>query len=674
MTLDRYKILNGTLEKRFADGRRTLAEDFDESSANDFFYVYKDAPLSFILSHSRDIFSEPYFGYSFYRNIILNAILCPTDYVVELSKVTKYIEEAKGKVPQFQLSNYLDLASHLEDMADSYTHLSTIIDKVKDSDNGELFLAEVFDALYDVFICESKDADDEKVLGHVNVCKDYIAEAVFTSPSPYAAVAIGFLIARKYPRYISCLYDLTTRLCNPVKAPEAYGYSRRGINTINYLMKSGFVVKALSAMPSKSLIERWMYIASHNANDICPVPDPTKDLAAPYVPREIRIEDLPLVAESAESSEDLLTARYDFLRYNAAVLEADYEMMEDGGFKENTEDLLDEYEAQYLMLEWEADGKPNAVIADHIMTSKERAAAEAARRKEAAQAPINSLVKKNAEGDKIAETETELCGKIRKSIEIAQKITPADTAPEKQDNEETLSALRSDCKKYKEAIDANDYPTAKKLYDELREEILAADSNVNEDFFATDSDKDLLDFLEGDDGKPKEDAATRLQNKALDYAAKDTEKAAHAKETRQKLVNVANAVGQKPKRQISGLKDFVAAFDKWDDNRRKKFMLKPGFRHKIFKHVRNAIILGAVSQVKLSLIPFLALCSHVSKMKDNRIRTELTREIENEIKICDEKIADANAENDRTQKYELMRIKDRLEAEKTRVKINSKYI
>lgn len=673
MTLDHYKILNGTLEKRFADGRRTLAEDFDESSANDFFYVYKDAPLSFILSHSRDIFSEPYYGYSFYRNIIVNAIICPTDYVVELEKVTKYIEEAKGKVPQFQLTNYVELASLLEDMVDSYSFVSNIITKVKDSDNGELFLAEVFDALYDVFMCEQRDADDEKVLGHVSICKDYIAEAIFTSPSPYVAVALGFLITRKCPEYTSCLYDLTTRLCHPIKHPDAYGYSRRGINTIQYLMKSGFVVKALSRMPSKALLEKWMRIAAKKPDDICPIPNAMEGIHIPYSPQNIRVEDIPLVAEAIESDDNLVTARYDFLRYSAAKMEADCEMMEDNDFRENAEDLLDEYEAQYLMLEWEDDGKPNAVIAGHIMTSKDRANSENTKRKDA-NTPINSLVTKNAESDKVAATETELCDKIKKSIEIARKVTPADTESEKQSNEETLSALRSDCKKYKEAIDANNYSTARKLYDELREEILAADNTVTEEFFTLDN-PSLSDFLgEEDDGKPKEDTATRLQNKAMDYAAKDTEKAAKNKETRQKLVNAANAVSQKPKRQIRGLKDFVASFDKWDENRRKKFMLKPGFRHKIFKHLRNAIILGAVSQVKLSLIPLLALCSHASKMKDNRIRTELTRELESEIKICDEKINDANAENDRAQKYELMRIRDKLEAEKVRVKINSKYI
>ena len=65
---------------------------------------------------------------------------------------------------------------------------------------------------------------------------------------------------------------------------------------------------------------------------------------------------------------------------------------------------------------------------------------------------------------------------------------------------------------------------------------------------------------------------------------------------------------------------------------------------------------------------------HCSKIKDKRIRNELARELENEIHICEEKINDANSAGDNKSKYELMRIKDKLEAEKIRVRVNSNYM
>ena len=64
----------------------------------------------------------------------------------------------------------------------------------------------------------------------------------------------------------------------------------------------------------------------------------------------------------------------------------------------------------------------------------------------------------------------------------------------------------------------------------------------------------------------------------------------------------------------------------------------------------------------------------ISKDKDRRIRNELTRELETEIRICEEKINDANANGDQQEKYKLMRIKDKLTAEKHRVQLNSNFI
>lgn len=688
MSFDYYKIINGTLEKRFENERRALVEDFDESSASDFFYVYKDTPLSFIIRHSRDIFSEPYYGYDFYLDIIKNVAVCPTDYSTEMHKVSEYIEEAtKRGAPSEQIDKYARLLNFLEDLVDSYGHISHIIQLVKDSENGEKFLAMVFDGLYYVYRCEKKYEDNEKCLGHTGVYRDYIAEAIFTSNSAYASIVLGLMITMRYPEaYASCLVDLTNRMCRSSVTPESYGFARRGVNAIKYLMASGFVAKTISTIPNRMLLEKWSRIANCDADEILPIPvaddTPVSEEFNPEYDGS-NLGDLSLILEAMDNDPKYIANRYDLYRYNAEKLDSDSELSDkDADFQENSDYLQDAYEAEALMLEWEADGSPNKVIQSHIMTSKEREEAEEERRKEK-KSPINNLIKKNDESEKESVSESELCEKIKKSIEIASKITPADTDSEKKDNEETLSALRSDCKKYKSIIDVNKYETAKKLYEELRDEILAADNNVTEEYSA-DTDKQLALFLEGkeiadgDDSsipeKPKPDIATRVQNKALDHAAKDNEKAAKNAEDRQKLKNAANAISQKPKRQIKGLKDFVDSIDKWDENRRKKFMLKPGFRHRIFKFVRNALMLGVVSQFDLAWIPMAGLLAHCSKLKDKRIRTELTRELENEIEICKAKIDDANAEGDKKSKYELMRIKDKLEAEKTRVKINSKYI
>ena len=70
----------------------------------------------------------------------------------------------------------------------------------------------------------------------------------------------------------------------------------------------------------------------------------------------------------------------------------------------------------------------------------------------------------------------------------------------------------------------------------------------------------------------------------------------------------------------------------------------------------------------------LLICQKASHTKDVRIRNELIRELNAEIKVTEEKIEDAKSNGDNQQKYKLMRIRDKLQAEVTRVEANSKYI
>ena len=57
-----------------------------------------------------------------------------------------------------------------------------------------------------------------------------------------------------------------------------------------------------------------------------------------------------------------------------------------------------------------------------------------------------------------------------------------------------------------------------------------------------------------------------------------------------------------------------------------------------------------------------------------KVRNEFVAELDTEIKVCEEKINDANSQGDQQQKYQLMRLKDKLSIERERVIANSKYI
>lgn len=173
--------------------------------------------------------------------------------------------------------------------------------------------------------------------------------------------------------------------------------------------------------------------------------------------------------------------------------------------------------------------------------------------------------------------------------------------------------------------------------------------------------------------KPK-NLANKIQFKAMDAEVRQNEMRAAAKQRGQEIKNAAKAAGQLPANVIADIKDQTKKIDEADDDRRKKYMLEPGFRKKGFRNLKLGLLYGTAARAKLALVPVIAVCRHFSKKKDMRIRNELTRELETEIKITEEKINDANSAGDNKEKYQLMRIKSKLEAEKARVKMNSKYI
>lgn len=168
--------------------------------------------------------------------------------------------------------------------------------------------------------------------------------------------------------------------------------------------------------------------------------------------------------------------------------------------------------------------------------------------------------------------------------------------------------------------------------------------------------------------------SNKIQFNAMDKEVKWQQKNADRKQKGQELKNAAAAATAIPKNVMNDIKAQIREMDKADDERRKKYMTEPGFRKKAFRNLKLALLYGGTASVKLAFVPYVAFIRHLSKKKDRRIRNELVRELKTEIKVCEEKINDANARSDEQEKYRLIRIKDRLDAELARVKVNSKYV
>lgn len=237
---------------------------------------------------------------------------------------------------------------------------------------------------------------------------------------------------------------------------------------------------------------------------------------------------------------------------------------------------------------------------------------------------------------------------------------------------------------FREACSLDDAYTYISAFVEAEETNFEVDNKDNRDYLASTAKSPKTkesnsgssrDYVATNSKAPKaKNVANSIQYKAMDAEAKQMALFGKVARTGQDVVNAGRAVMALPMNVVKEIKKVSDDLDKADDNRRKAFMTDPGFRKKSFHNLKMAIMYGTAVQINLALLPILLIIRHFSKDKDIRIRNELIREIETEIKVCEEKITDASSAGDNKEKYRLIRIKEKLLAELARVKSNSKYV
>lgn len=114
-----------------------------------------------------------------------------------------------------------------------------------------------------------------------------------------------------------------------------------------------------------------------------------------------------------------------------------------------------------------------------------------------------------------------------------------------------------------------------------------------------------------------------------------------------------------------------------DKEERRKRLVEGRFRLRIWKLIRKGLITGAISTVAgpiVAAIGFLGSFA-VDKRLDMKVKKQILHEMETELKIVEEKIEDAKGERKDKEKYQLIRIKAKLEKEIDRIRfgLGSKY-
>lgn len=664
MIVDNYHVLHGTDQKIFDKHRAELAQDYTESYAKDFFYDYKDKPVSFILRNSRQIFSESYYGLPFYRELIAHALINPTAYDQELEKVEAFIKEASDNhLPEKQLSLYNDLVGVVRERYEATKHVARAIER---SEKCVPTASEYFDNFFDLL-------NSEMALGTVPA----FADAVFSEVDPFVVIPTGYFFCIKYPAFSSRLSDISRRKINDdLENPDVVRRVNRTNVCIKEMMQDEEVVKNISNMKDVNLYSNW----TRCVNDACSsiqicqskVNQFEEAVESALFDSSSWLTTNPVTAiyeitESVELNSAIDAQKYlntrDFTNLLSVFIEMAEEEVTMGIRSVNDSDLAvyeDVYErltTDMAIMEWEDDGTPNRVIQNQIMTSDER-------RKKAEEEERKK--KLDASGCLSEEDALSEIRDVKKQIEKLAKTENMTSERFFTDSEKLKGDIVKTLSK-----EAQTYPEVKSALNALDEIKFETDEFTESGENEVPSDKDPN---AKSPKKPKSPITKRIQNKALDTDANLRKKEAEAEEKIDELKTAGKAISYHPKMLKEKMDKTIYDFDKWDDNRRKEFLLKPGYRHKLFKKFRTLLEYGVAANMKLGFIPVLWSIKHLSKLKDNRIRNELAMELDNEIKICEEKISDASSRGENERKYELMRIKDKLDAERTRVRLNSKYV
>lgn len=581
--IDKERILNESPKKRLIIGFNNLKNNFNESTALEYSNLYKDKSLSFILENSRLIFSEPFYGYEFYSDVVCgDEEFCAfPKYETELEKINSFIDENQDKMPPEQLKMYTDLRDKLVAKMQDCKNTTTMSNYIADrTPEGEEFANRIPDAVYaykqgiecnDTEKCENAKTEID------NLLKESTNPLVFFTYAPYINKTIGG--GRSVRANMDRFYKESSE--EDATEKENFESTINNILIVSKLSNDKAYVEAVNCIPTK--IDRTVFIG--------------------------------LAQESVKDQiDELITERVSDYESSYSTPEAAVNNI-----------FNDDFDRILFKEEYDEFRNKNYGIRLNIFESM-----------------LDMIT-----------YEYQTCEDTSLPIDGFNYFDEGTTI------EDAFRIINDKCNETRDVLG---------MYKESDEEDV------------TDDDIDSMDRdINGDSSKKPEapkpkNAANRIQFKAMDAEVQQNKARATAKQKGQEVTNAVKAVAQLPMNVINDIKDQTHKLDEADDERRKKYMSEPGFRKKAFRNLKLAIVYGSAAKAKIAFVPVVTLCRHFSKVKDRRIRNELSKELDTEIKICEEKINDANASGDNNAKYQLMRIKSKLESEKVRVRLNSKYV
>lgn len=642
--VDVDRVLNGTFHKRLLNAYNSLKDNMNDETIEDFYTVYKDGKLSDILNHADIIFREPVKGLAFIDNLFNNPYVFIPPYKRKdvCDKLISSFKEicTNTRLPEEQKKRYDEALKNISKSCDDRKN-TIILSRIETNDN---LITQIM-VLYDILNEESKKDNDRNYDFINKFFKDIIDGGKVRDSLPYAFDILPMVNM-----------GLLSRLVEYTLSDENICYDN--IAWIKLLSHDNINEK-LSRCGNHWLEKRLNYIKNNSIKSILSKLsslDGNKDFINSFDDAKSAISSMFNDDETVDTCRDLLNQKKSVsLIKTKSLLESIHESV----YREYLDKSL--YDDCTNPLVHELIGHNDVTIEhafDYLEDKIGNLGEELFILNESIMDDIDNSIMYEFTRDGTPETVIRNRYKIFREEKKPEKNPPSEDdlrklEEENDDFEDDDEVDTSNVKKTKEIDNPKSDDTNNKLVERTP--------------------KDTPE-------KPKESITRKIQNKAVDADVRMQKGMSNAQQGIKEVKNAVKAVARIPGNIIDGIKGKLDEWNKMDEDKRKAKMLEPGYRNDIHKRIMKLIKYGAAWKF---LGPLLSIKAwFISKVyrgtigkslekRNIRLRNELIAELDAEIEITNEKIQDAGSTGDQKQKYQLMRIKKKLEAERVRVQTNS---
>jgi hypothetical protein len=605
------RVINSNDKKKLIVAYNNLRDDYKKVNAYDYYSLYESKDLSFILENSNYIFTEPYKGYGFYKNIIESEILPLDSYDIELGKIDSYLEQHSDEMSSTQREMYNTL---YETVANKRSELSNSISLHTEMSGETSCLS---DMLYDTIYASRHNLITES-LAEAKV------EAVLNENCEFMDI---FNCLSREPKYSTQL-NLYIESCYAEDSinPSDIKQNSTLKHIISRMMRDNIIEESVRNTRNSNLRYNIMGISQVNDNDVI------KDLTT-----EVVTDFNPIFSSMYEAVEKVYRDDYVYEFYKD-------EYSHERSCREKSVVGLYENAYEFMLYDMLSEG------ADPLTTST---------RDSLVASVVNEAVGLNSTPN------------MQEQLFILENKLDDIYTTEGGESSAVLSKLMGDDVADDNFGNTKNKNKSKSTADITDDE----DENDDQDNSDDDTDGVIDEHPQKSKGrvnKGSQRPVQKIESKIVDVNKNIDKATAAGKDAANHAKAIGRGVTKVP-RDIDGkVKQMLNDYDTMDMNKRKEFMLRPGVRKKYMKNLELLILYGTSISISPLATVCVAMCRHASKTKNKRACEELMRDLQSELKVIKMKKEDAKMAGDLKQSYELQRIEDQFKYQLKRVATNYK--